>query len=277
VTSKQGKGGGLSGMIDLKKVMDQVKQVAIATGQMQKENLGWPGREIAVKSSAVDLVTDMDKKSEEAIICFIRENFPDHGILAEESGRSAEQSDYVWVIDPLDGTTNYAQGLPIFAVSIALQHLGKTVLGVVYTPVTDQLFTAIRDQGAYLNGKKLQVSPKDQLLDCVLATGFPYDIVNNQANNITYFSRLVLKTRAIRRMGAAAYDIACVAAGKFDGYWEMKLSPWDVAAALLMVEEAGGRVIHFRDDRGISVIVGNKVICDKIYAEIKEVDGCQAR
>jgi len=146
------------------------------------------------------------------------------------------------------------------------------VLGVVYCPVVGQLFTAIRGQGAYLNSQRLQVSAKQELIESVLATGFPYDIAENPANNITYFNRIVLKARAVRRIGSAAYDLACVAAGKFDGYWELKLSPWDVAAAMLMVEEAGGRIVHFRKDRGIAIIAGNEVICEKIRREIEQSD-----
>jgi myo-inositol-1(or 4)-monophosphatase len=203
---------------------------------------------------------------------FINKTFPEHAVLAEESGHSNLDSDYLWVVDPLDGTTNYSQGLPVFAVSIAHKYRDETVLGIVYLAVLDQMFTAIKGQGAYLNGEKLQVSAKENLSDCVLATGFPYDIADNPMNNINYFSELSLKTRAVRRMGAAAYDVACVAAGKFDGYWEMKLSPWDVAAAILMVEEAGGKVIHFRKDRGISIIAANPVLADKIHEEIKRID-----
>ena len=212
-------------MINLEAVLDNIKQVAVTTGLMQKRNLGRADLEIAAKSSSVDLVTEIDKQSEAGIIEFIRNHYPSHGILAEESGLSAGEADYLWVIDPLDGTTNYSQGLPIFAVSIALQYQGETVLGVIYMPMIDQLFTAIRGHGAYLNDQRIEVATKQELIDSVLATGFPYDIGTHPVNNIAYFSELVRKTRAIRRMGAAAYDIACVAAGKFDGYWELKLSP----------------------------------------------------
>lgn len=261
-------------MIDLWEALERTKQIALATGRMQKENLGRKDLKIDKKSTNIDLVTEIDKKSEQAIIEFINRYYPSHAILAEESGLAANDSEYLWVIDPLDGTGNYAHGLPIFAVSIALQYKGKTVLGVVYMPVLDQLFTAIKGQGAYLNGEKMTVSAKTDLIDCFLATGFPYDIAENPANNITYFSEIVLKARAVRRMGAAAYDLACVAAGKFDGYWEMSLSLWDVAAAALMVEEAGGKIMHFRDDRGISIIAGNEIISRKIYEEIKRIDKC---
>ncbi|MDR3559844.1 MAG: inositol monophosphatase family protein [Negativicutes bacterium] len=259
-------------MIDLVETLARVKEIVFSVGKMQKENLGRSNLKIEAKSSSIDLVTEIDKKSEEAIVDFIRRHYPSHAILAEESGRTADVSEYLWIIDPIDGTTNYAQGLPIFAISVALQYREETVLGVVYCPVTEQLFTAIRGQGAYLNGEKIHVSGKQKLIDCVLATGFPYDIAQNPANNIDYFSAIVLKARAVRRIGSAAYDVCCVAAGKFDGYWELKVSLWDVAAAMLMVEEAGGQIIHFRQDRGISIIAGSATICEMVHREIKIVD-----
>lgn len=259
-------------MIDLLEIMEKVKQIALEVGRMQKENIGRNDLKIEKKSTNIDLVTEIDKQSEQAIIAFIKSNYPSHSILAEESGLDRADSEYLWVIDPLDGTGNYAQGLPIFAVSIALQYQGETVLGVVYAPILNQMFTAIKRQGAYLNGERLYISDKKELIECVLATGFPYDIANNPVNNINYFSEIVLQARAIRRMGSAAYDLACVAAGKFDGFWELNLLPWDVAAAVLMVEEAGGIIIDFRTDRKISIIAGNEIICRKLYAEIKRID-----
>lgn len=257
--------------MDLTTVIERVKELALATGRCQQELLGGP-LEIARKSTNIDLVTQVDKQSERKIIEFITANYPDHDILAEESGLTTTGSDFRWIIDPLDGTGNYVQGLPIFAVSIALEHCGETVLGVVYVPMLDQLFWALKGQGAYLNGARLAVAGKTDLRECVLATGFPYDIAENPVNNIAYFSEIVLKARAVRRFGAAAYDLACVAAGKFDGFWEMGLGLWDVAAAMLMVEEAGGRIIHFRHDRGVSIIAGNETICRQLQAEINRVD-----
>jgi len=259
-------------MVDLFTAMEKVKELAIDVGKMQKNNLGKKDLAMNTKSTSVDLVTEIDKQSEQMIIEFIRKNYPSHSILAEESGLAASETEYLWVVDPLDGTTNFSQGLPIFAVSIALQYKNETVLGVVYAPVVEQLFTAIKGQGAFLNGKRLKVSSKEDLTKSVLATGFPYDIRENPINNLVYFNRLLLSTRAIRRMGAAAYDLACVAAGFFDGFWELKLSLWDVAAAVLMVEEAGGKIVYFRQDRGISLIAGNEVICGAILEEIKQVD-----
>ncbi|MDR3588365.1 MAG: inositol monophosphatase family protein [Negativicutes bacterium] len=259
-------------MIDLANVLEKVTELVLTVGAMQQENLDTARLEVDTKSSSIDLVTEIDKKSEQMIVGFIQKQYPSHGILAEESGRYPADSDYLWIVDPLDGTTNYAQGLPIFCVSIALQYRGETVLGVIYCPVVNQLFTAIRGRGAWLNGRKLQVSAKQNLIDSVLATGFPYDIADNPANNITYFRRIIVKARAVRRIGSAAYDLACVAAGKFDAYWELKTMPWDVAAGMLLVEEAGGRIVHFREDRGISIIAGNEILCEKIRREIEAVD-----
>jgi len=258
-------------MIDLAKVMEEVKPLVVKVGDMQKDTLGKQGLKMHSKSTCIDIVTEVDKRSEEIIIDFITKHYPEHDILAEESGLSGGAADYRWVVDPLDGTTNFAQGLPIFSVSVALEYKGETVLGVVYTPVVGQLFTAIRGQGAYLNGKKLHVSEKTDLIESVLATGFPYDKASHAANNLVYFNALIVKTRAIRRFGSAAYDLACTATGTFDGYWEMNLSPWDVAAGILLVEEAGGKVVHFRQDRKISIIAGNEVMVKKIHDEILQL------
>ena len=259
-------------MFSLEKASDALQGVARKVGAMQRENLGRRDLQMDRKSTSIDLVTEIDRKSDEWIVDYLRQEYPGHAILAEESGESGEQSEYRWVIDPVDGTTNYAQGLPIFAVSIALEHRGEKVLGIVYEPVTDEMFSAIKGQGSYRNGKRLQVGSKSELIECVLATGFPYDIATHPVNNIDYFTSLAKKTRAVRRMGSAAYDLACVASGGFDGFWEMNLSPWDVAASILIVTEAGGDVLPFRDDRKISIVAGNPLISQKILAALREVD-----
>lgn len=259
-------------MVNLFEAMEKVKQITLETGLMQKANLGRADLAVETKSSGIDLVTEIDKASEQSITEFILRHFPGHSILAEESGLTESDSDYRWIIDPLDGTTNYSQGLPIFSISIALQFRGETVLGVVFCPVTEELFTAIKGNGAYLNGERIHVAAKTELIDSVLATAFPYDIADNPMNNVYYFSEIVLKARAVRRMGSSAYDLACVATGKFDGFWVLKLSPWDVAAGILLVEEASGKVIHFRADRGISIIAGNAAICGKLQDEITRID-----
>ena len=259
-------------MVSLEKAMEALQGVAREVGAMQLENLGRRDLVMDRKSSSIDLVTEIDRRSDDIIVGFLRQEYPDHAILAEESGESGQESDYRWVIDPLDGTTNYAQGLPIFDVSIALEYRRKAVLGIVYEPVTNEMFTAIRGYGAYRNGIRIQVGDKTELIDCVLATGFPYDIATHPVNNMDYFSAMATKTRAIRRMGAAAYDLACVASGGFDGFWEMCLSPWDAAAAMLVVEEAGGVVWPFRNDRKISIVAGNERISRQIMTVLREVD-----
>ena len=259
-------------MFSLEKASEALQDIARKVGSMQRGNLGRRDLIMDRKSTSIDLVTEIDRRSEDIIVGFLRQEYPDHAILAEESGESGQESEYRWVIDPLDGTTNYAQGLPIFAVSIALEYRREAVLGIVYEPVTNEMFAAIRGQGAYLNGKRIQVGDKKELIDCVLATGFPYDIATHPVNNIDYFISMATKARAIRRMGAAAYDLACVASGGFDGFWEMALSPWDAAAAMLVVKEAGGVVWPFRNDRKISIVAGNECISRQIMAVLRQVD-----
>ncbi|MEN6566716.1 MAG: inositol monophosphatase family protein [Veillonellales bacterium] len=262
---------------ELLSTLENIKGLAVKAGKIQIENLGRSDLEIITKSSSIDLVTEVDKKSEKCILQFIGENYPSHSVLAEESGISSGQSDYLWVVDPLDGTTNYSQGLPIFSVSIALQYKKETVLGIVYAPVLRQMFTAVKGHGAYLNGSQIHVSAKKELSASVLATGFPYDRVSHPVNNLNYFSALARKTRGVRRFGSAAYDLASVAVGHFDGYWEMNLSPWDVCAGILLVQEAGGEIIFFREDRKISLIAGNKNICRAIQTEIIHTDQTAAK
>jgi myo-inositol-1(or 4)-monophosphatase len=188
----------------------------------------------------INLVTEADKMSEDLIIEAISRNFSDHGILSEESPVIAGAGKMRWIIDPLDGTTNYAHGYPVFCVSIALENEGIIVLGVIYDPLREEMFVAVRGEGTYLNEKKLQVSYVSNLSRSLLATGFPYDIRESKDNNLNFFNAMAIKVQAIRRTGAAALDLAYLAAGRFDGFWELKLKPWDTAAGCLMVEEAGG-------------------------------------
>ena len=190
----------------------------------------------------INLVTEADRLAEQLIVERIRRVYPDHDILAEESPATAKGSDFRWIIDPLDGTTNYAHGFPVFCVSIALEVEGVIRLGAVYNPMLDELFTAERGKGAFLNGSRLAVSRTQNLDQALLATGFPYDLRRDRNNNLHYFQALAMRTQAVRRAGSAALDLAYVAAGRFDGFWELKLMPWDTAAGWLLVEEAGGLV-----------------------------------
>lgn len=259
-------------MLNFEAVLKNVKNWALEVGELQKRNFRTQGLVYTTKSTAADFVTEVDQLSEQYLIRKIKENYPEHGILAEESGKQDSESDYLWVIDPLDGTTNYLQGIPIFSISIALQLRGVTVLGLVYLPMLDLTFQAVKGQYATLNGEKITVAQKDKLNQSVLATGFPYDRAINKDNNSNYTAHLIPRVRGLRRMGSAAYDLANVAAGILDGYWELNLSPWDVAAGILLVEEAGGEVVYLREKRGVSLVAGNSLICTQILKEIQLVD-----
>lgn len=193
----------------------------------------------------VDLVTEADRAAEAVIVEAIRHTFPRHDILAEEGEYASQGSDYLWIIDPLDGTTNYAHGFPWFAVSIALAVAGDIVLGVIYNPFHRELFLAEKGKGAFLNDVEVRVSKADRLEHALLATGFPYDRKASPVNNYDHFVNFQQAARACRRAGAASLDLAYTAAGRLDGYWEMKLKPWDMAAGVLMVREAGGMVSDF--------------------------------
>lgn len=194
---------------------------------------------------AVDLVTDADQKAEAAIVAVIRRHFPEHDILAEEQDWGRPGSACRWIIDPLDGTTNFAHGFPWFAVSVALEVSGVVEAGVVHAPLQHTVFSAWRGGGAWRDGVRLRVSTTEELDLSLLATGFPYDRKTSSANNYDYFIEFQQRAQACRRPGAASLDLAYTAAGAFDGYWEMKLKPWDVAAGALLVTEAGGRVSDF--------------------------------
>jgi myo-inositol-1(or 4)-monophosphatase len=200
----------------------------------------------------VDLVTDADRASEELIAARIRQAFPDHRLLGEEGARGASQDgrevpEYGWVVDPLDGTTNYAHGYPHFAVSIALERRGTVLLGVVYDPMRDELFVAERGRGATLNGEPIQVSATDQLIRSLLATGFPYDI-EQRSETSAIWDVFLNASQGTRRDGAAALNLCYVAAGRLDGFWERPLQPWDLAAGGLLVLEAGGTVTTYEEE-----------------------------
>lgn len=222
----------------MKSLKEFVTATAREAGDLLKSRFGM-SHAIDFKGE-IDIVTETDRLSEALLIRRIREAYPDHSILSEESPAIEGGSGFRWIIDPLDGTTNYAHGFPFFCVSIALEQDGETLLGVIYDPLLDELFLAQRDGGAFLNGSSIHVSRTSDLSSSLLATGFPYDIRVNPDNNLGKFNRMALRARAIRRAGSAALDLAYLAAGRFDGYWELRLQPWDRAAGALMVTEAGG-------------------------------------
>ncbi len=257
--------------MDKRKILEEIKEIAFAVGKIQLEYFRKQGISIQRKSSSIDLVTQVDKACEYYIIKRLKENY-EFSILSEEAGIISRSSDYQWVIDPLDGTNNYASGYPIFCVSIALMKGDETILGVVYVPIIDEMYTAIQGEGAFINDQKMNVSYKKNLNECLLATGFPYDRNTNEANNINYFAYFTPKIRGIRRSGSAAFDLVNVANGILDGFWEINLSLWDIAAAQLMIKEAGGIVKRLKNKRGFSIIAGSEVIVQKLDEGIERVD-----
>jgi myo-inositol-1(or 4)-monophosphatase len=227
-------------------VLNFAIQTARDAGSILTDRLG---RALQVSNKGdIDLVTEADLASERLIIDRIKSHYPRHAILAEESG-SAEgfdsgPSEWKWIIDPLDGTTNYAHGYPCFCVSIALERAGSIEIGVVYDPTRDEMFAAERGQGATLNERRIRVSTIDDLNSAMLCTGFPYN-VRERPNFARDFSNFTMEAQAVRRDGSAAIDLAYLACGRFDGFWEDGLKAWDVAAGVLLIEEAGGRITNF--------------------------------
>jgi myo-inositol-1(or 4)-monophosphatase len=193
----------------------------------------------------INLVTEVDRACEVAILEVIRRAFPDHDVVTEETAVERTGSPHVWFIDPLDGTTNFAHGYPLFCSSVALTRNGETVAGAVCDPIKEELFTAERGAGAHLNGRRLRVSGRGELIDSLLMTGFPYDLREDLAGTLRLFNRFIGRARAVRRDGAAALDLSYVAAGRLDGFFEERLHSWDVMAGGLIVEEAGGRITRF--------------------------------
>lgn len=230
-----------------RRYLSTAQKAAVEAGELLQSRFGRPQR-IRYKG-AIDLVTDMDHRSQDKILGILTREFPEHGVLSEEMPPMETSSDYVWVVDPLDGTTNYAHGFPMYCVSIALLKNGKPLVGVVFCPTLREIFTVCAGAGARLNGRPIAVSRVSRVDQALLATGFPYDIRTSGDNNLAYFARFARSAQAVRRAGAAALDLCYVAAGKFDGFWEIKLKCWDVAAGALMVSEAGGRVTDFDGKR----------------------------
>lgn len=207
------------------------------------------GKNEILYKGRVNLVTAADLASEKFIVNSIERAFPGHSRLAEEISSRDTGSEFNWIIDPLDGTTNYAHRFPFYCVSIALEYEGKIVVGVIYDPERNELFTASENNGSFLNGKSIRVTSQTKLSRSLLATGFPYDIGTSSEDNIDNYARFAKSCRGIRRAGSAALDLAYVACGRFDGFWELKLSPWDTAAGILLVKEAGGKVTDFQGKR----------------------------
>jgi myo-inositol-1(or 4)-monophosphatase len=246
-------------------------RVAKDAGRLLRDRVGT--RIDVDHKGSINLVTDVDLASERLIREAISTYYPRHEILGEEGGLSESGSEYRWVVDPLDGTTNYAHGYPIFCVSIALEWKGEIVLGVVYDPMRDELFAAEQGAGAALNNRPIHVSKTAELMQGLLSTGFPYDIKTSKLTNLDHWANFAMNAQALRRDGAAALDLCYVACGRFDGFWELNLSPWDTAAGTLIVTEAGGRVTNFSggpfSNYKPEVVASNGLIHDRMLEVLK--------
>jgi len=225
-------------------MIKDILEIAEIAGEIIRDGFG-KNFQIEYKTNEKNLVTEIDKKSEKAIIDFISKKYSSHNILTEESGEHNKNSEYLWVIDPLDGTTNFAHGLPIFAVSIGVQKKDETIAGVVYDVMQNIFYSAEKGSGTFANDKKIKVSNNDKIGLGVLVTGFPYNVTDNPDKAFERFESLTKQARAVRRLGSAAIDFCYVASGVFDGFWEVSLHPWDICAGKLIVEEAGGIVTDF--------------------------------
>ena len=249
-------------------------EAATEAGKFLKHNLG-KVLDVQRKSGQErNLVTNIDKQAEKMVVQKILQHFPSHNILAEEGTTGNEQSDVRWIIDPLDGTTNYTHGFPVFCVSIGVEKNGELVCGVVYDPNRDELFTAEKGNGATLNGKKISVSATDSLITSLLVTGFPYNVTENPMNCVEHFQNFLFEAQAVRRLGSAALDLCYVACGRFDAFWEVALNPWDMAAGVLLVEEAGGKLSDFNGEQHSifkkDIVASNGIVHQEMLRVLKK-------
>lgn len=246
-----------------------IKTLAMGAGKILRDGFG-KTIQIDMKGD-IDLVTEVDLRSEDFLVAEIQTKFPGHHVITEERGVIQGQGSQVWYIDPLDGTVNYAHGVPIFSVSIAYAENGQVIMGGVYDPMQDEYFYGERGHGAWLNGRSLAVSQATKLDQSLLVTGFPYDVHTNPVNNLDHYVDFALRSRGVRRLGSAAIDLAYVAAGRFDGFWEISIYNWDIAAGSLLVEEAGGIVTDSRGGPDFissspSILASNSGIYDQMLA-----------
>ncbi len=256
---------------------DVLLQAAVEAGQAAGALLlryAETGFQIEYKNP-INLVTDADRAAEQCVIDLLKTRFPDHHFLAEERGRDDEgSSPYRWIIDPLDGTTNFAHGYPTYCVSVGLEYEGRCIMGVVFDPSRNELFTAFEHRGAYLNGRPIHVSNTKALDSSLLVTGFAYDIRETKRNNLDHFAKFALKAQGLRRTGSAALDLCYVAAGRFDGFWEVRLSPWDMAAGSVIAREAGGRLTDFSGNNlsiyGQELVASNGRIHEAMLAVLNQ-------
>jgi myo-inositol-1(or 4)-monophosphatase len=255
-------------MLDLQSICTFASDIARQAGKIHLQYFNKPLKQ-TVKSIHTDIVTEADQAAEALIVPALNATFPDHHIVGEEGsavGAPPEEAEYFWFIDPIDGTTNFANGIPFFSVSIAMTDKHRQPLvGVVYNSVSDELFSAVVGQGATLNGQRIHVSDKTNISECVVASGFPYTKASNPDNNLREWQTLLLCTRDLRRMGSAALDLCFVAAGRFDGYWEQYLNPWDYLAGVLCVREAGGTVSDYTGRQQSEIFYHSRILASNTH------------
>ena len=255
------------------KELEAAMSAAREAGEVLREGFGWQ-HSVRYKGE-VDLVTEVDEQAERVIREILLGAFPSYGMLAEEGGRLSGEEDARWIVDPLDGTTNYAHGLPIFAISISLERAGEVVLGMVHDPIREETYVAERGRGATLNGEPVRVSDTDELIQALIATGFPYDR-EKMPEALELFGRFAALTRGMRRLGSTALDLCYVAFGRLDGYYERGIWPWDIAAGSLILEEAGGRVTDYLggklDLEGREIVASNGAL-HPAMTKLMEEDG----
>lgn len=256
-------------MPDLQKYLGLATSVAKEAGDYIRSK--WEGSFKIEHKGAINLVTEVDKQSEKIIVDEIYKHYPGHDILAEEGSGQKTNSKFRWIIDPLDGTTNFAHGYPVFVVSIGLAYKEDVIVGVVYDPTREEMFTATKGGGAFLNRKKIFVSKQKKLSESLLCTGFAYDVREVKNNNIEEFSKMLKSVQAVRRDGAAALDLCYVACGRFDGFWERGLLPWDMAGGVLLILEAGGQVTAY--DGSVFSMTNGKILATNglIHQEMSQI------
>jgi len=257
----------------MKPTLSEIEALARQAGEILRA--GYGERHQIDHKGIIDLVTEVDHRSEKFLLGEIHRNYPDHRVIAEESGGLDGEDCCLWYVDPLDGTVNYAHGVPIFSVSLAYQEAREILMGVVYDPMQDECFSAQKGEGAWLNGNPIQVSAAGEIGQSLLVTGFPYDIRTNPTNNLDNFARFSLLSQGVRRLGSAALDLCYVAAGRFDGFWEIRLNSWDVAAGGLIVQQSGGTVTNLKGGQDYlsppqSIIAANPNIHQAILRILNE-------
>jgi myo-inositol-1(or 4)-monophosphatase len=255
-------------------MIDDIIDISRQAGSLIREGFG-KSLHIEYKTNEINLVTEIDKASEKLIIDFIKKKYPSHSILAEEGGGVTKDSEYIWVVDPLDGTTNFAHGLPIFSVSIGLQKNNETIAGVVYDVMRNIIYSAELGGGAFADSEQIKVSTTESLKHSLLVTGFPYNIAENPEGAFEIFTALTKNVRGVRRLGSAAIDFCYLASGVFDGFWEVYLHPWDICAGKLIAEEAGGLITDFNgnsiDIYSNKILSSNSKIHDQIISAMNKV------